>query len=106
VGYIYMSKLVALGTVSQLEQLPAASPPGTVRVQITHANPSSLLDAVRAFDGVREATIFGRAIHALIAEDRLDSLRAAWPEAHVEVIDPTLEDLFVTLTNGIMEATR
>ena len=106
VGYIYMSKLVALGTVSELERLPAASPPGTVRVQMTRADPSALLNAVRAFAGVREATIFGRAIHALIATDCLDSLRAAWPEAHVEVIDPSLEDLFVTLTNGIMESSR
>src|SRR5215475_2288764 len=34
VGYIYMSKLAALGTISDLQNLPKANPPGTMRVQI------------------------------------------------------------------------
>jgi hypothetical protein len=70
------------------------------------ANPSARLDAVRAMHGVREATIFGRAIHALVDTDRLESLRAHLQGASVEMIEPSLEDIFVTLTNQIMEASR
>jgi ABC-2 type transport system ATP-binding protein len=104
VGYIYLSNLVAIGTIAELQKLPQASPPGTVRLQIETANTSSLLDPVRQFNGVREATIFGRSIHALANEDCLAALRAQWPQAKIQVIEPSLEDVFVTLTNQIMEA--
>jgi hypothetical protein len=40
VGYIYMSKLVALGTIDELQRLPAANPAGTSRVQIDTPNES------------------------------------------------------------------
>jgi len=106
VGYIYLSKLVAIGSVSELQRLPQASPPGTVRIQIGSVNPASLLDAVRAFPGVREATIFGRSIHALVDGDCVSALRARWPDASVQIIDASLEDVFVTLTNGIMGASQ
>jgi ABC-2 type transport system ATP-binding protein len=103
VGYIYMSKLIAIGTVAELQRLPDASPPGTARVQISTANPSEMLDRVRKMPGVREATIFGRAIHALAETDRLAALKEKMPQAKVDVIEPSLEDVFVTLTYRIME---
>ena len=68
VGYIYLSKLIAMGTVAELQRLPEANPPGTSRVQIDTANPSAMLDRVRRMAGVREATIFGRSIHALVGD--------------------------------------
>jgi ABC-2 type transport system ATP-binding protein len=103
VGYIYLSKLIAIGTVAELQRLPDASPPGTARVQIKTANPSEMLDGVRKMQGVREATIFGHAIHALVETDKLDALRAKMPGSRVEEIEPSLEDVFVTLTYHIME---
>jgi ABC-2 type transport system ATP-binding protein len=106
VGYIYMSKLIAIGTVAELQRLPEANPAGTTRVQIDTANPSAMLDRVRAMEGVREATIFGRAIHALVETNRLVALQAQLPQARVERIEPSLEDVFVTLTYQIMEAAR
>jgi ABC-2 type transport system ATP-binding protein len=106
VGYIYLSKLIAIGTVAELQRLPDASPPGTARVQIVTANPSEMLDSVRKMEGVREATIFGHAIHALAESDHLDALREKMPGAKVEVIEPSLEDVFVTLTYHIMESSR
>ncbi len=106
VGYIYLSKLIAIGTVAELQRLPDASPPGTARVQIATANPSEMLDSVRKMEGVREATIFGHAIHALVETDKLDALREKMPGAKVEVIEPSLEDVFVTLTYHIMESSR
>jgi ABC-2 type transport system ATP-binding protein len=106
VGYIYLSKLIAIGTVAELQRLPEANPAGTSRVQIDTANPSATLDTVRAMAGVREATIFGRSIHALVETDRLEALRAQLKGARVETIEPSLEDVFVTLTYQIMEAAR
>ena len=103
-GYIYLSKLVAIGTVAELQQMPQANPPGTARIQIDTATPSSLLDTVRAIRGVREATIFGRSIHALIDADQLEPLRTSLPGVSVQVVEPSLEDVFVTLTNTIQEA--
>lgn len=105
-GYIYLSKLIAIGTVAELQRLPEASPPGTSRVQIATANPSLLLDSVRKMEGVREATIFGHSIHALAETDRLPLLREQMPESRFDVIEPSLEDVFVTLTYHIMENSR
>ena len=106
VGYIYMSKLIAIGTVAELQKLPDANPAGTSRIQIVALNPSELLDRVRRAPGIREATIFGRTIHALAETNHLDDLRAQFPQAEVKVIEPSLEDVFVTLTYGIMESQR
>lgn len=106
VGYIYLSKLIAIGTVAELQRLPEANPAGTSRIQISVANPSAMLDAVRKMRGVHEATIFGHSIHSLADTDRLESLRGQITGARIEVIEPSLEDIFVTLTYRIMEAAR
>lgn len=106
VGYIYLSELMALGSIAELRRLPEANPAGTVRVQIDVENPSAILETVRRMAGVREATIFGHSIHALVETVRMEELRAALPEARVEAIEPSLEDVFVTLTYRIMEASR
>src|SRR3569833_4593657 len=47
VGYIYMSHLIALGIIGQLQRLPDANPRGTTRVEIETPNPSEMLDQVR-----------------------------------------------------------
>lgn len=104
VGYIYLSKLVALGTVAELQRLPEANPPGTARVQIAAANAPALLEPLRHMPGVREATVFGQFIHALVETARLPELKQALPGVPVETIAPSLEDVFVTLTYRIMEA--
>ena len=101
-GYIYMSKLIALGTVADLQQLPDANPPGTSRLELEAPSISALLTQLRQFQGVREATIFGRAIHALVQTDAISALQAAFPQLSVRTIEPSLEDIFVTLTLHIM----
>lgn len=106
VGYIYMSNLVALGTVAELQRLPDANPQGTERLQIRTENASAILDSVRGLAGVREATIFGQSIHALVETSQLDALRAQLPHATIEPITPSLEDIFVTLTYKIMESAQ
>lgn len=104
VGYIYLSKLVALGTVAELQQLPEANPPGTSRVQIAAASAAAFLEPLRRMAGVREATVFGQFIHALVETARLPDLQHALSGAQIQPIKPSLEDVFVTLTYRIMEA--
>ena len=106
VGYIYMSKLVALGTISELQHLPEANPAGTSRVEIETPDTSTVLAALRKQPGVREATIFGRSIHSLVESNQIDALRAQFPQANIQTIMPSLEDVFVTLTYQIMEAAK
>jgi len=106
VGYIYLSKLAAIGTVAELQQLPAANPKGTVRVQIDGPDASMELTRLRSMKGVREATIFGRSIHALVEQDDLDAIRQQLNGASVEAVVPSLEDVFVTLTYEIMKERR
>lgn len=106
VGYIYLSQLMALGSIAELRRLPEANPQGTARVQIDVENPSGNLESVRRMAGVREATVFGHSIHALVDTRMLDEMRRALPQAKVDVIEPSLEDVFVTLTYRIMEASR
>lgn len=106
VGYIYLSKLVALGTVPELQRLPDANPPGTTRVQIAAANAAGLLARLRQMPGVREATIFGQFIHALVDTEQIDALKTKLPDAQIEPIVPSLEDVFVTLTYKIQETAQ
>ncbi|MBI1896365.1 MAG: ABC transporter ATP-binding protein [Acidobacteria bacterium] len=109
VGYIYLSRLVAMGTPEELKRMPEASPPGTMRVEIDCANASSTLTIVRELPYVREATIFGRAIHALVdaraSEQALaaELARRGCANAEVRPVEPSLEDVFVTLTYRIMQ---
>jgi ABC-2 type transport system ATP-binding protein len=106
VGYIYLSKLIAIGTVAQLQKLPEANPSGTSRIQIEVENPSELLEGIRHMQGVREATIFGHSIHALAETNSILAMQKRLPHARIATIDPSLEDVFVTLTYQIMESQR
>src|SRR5262249_38790724 len=66
VAYLYLGHLLAVGTPTDLKALPAVNPPGTQRLEITGPDPAGLLARLRRRPGVREATIFGQAIHALV----------------------------------------
>jgi ABC-2 type transport system ATP-binding protein len=106
VGYIYSGKLIAMGTVAELQKLPDANPAGTSRIRISIPSPSEMLDSIRKMQGIREATIFGRSIRALAETGYLDDLRKQLPQAKIDIIEPSLEDVFVTLTYRIMESQR
>ncbi len=106
-GYIYLSRLIALGTVADLQKLPDANPPNTSRLELeapSLASPivSSMLPQLRQLPGVRAATIFGRAIHALVDTTAIQTLGTAFPQLTLRTIEPSLEDIFVTLTYHIM----
>jgi ABC-2 type transport system ATP-binding protein len=104
VAYIYYGKLIADGTPDSLRELPDVQPPGTYRVEITAPEVTRALRIARTIPGIRSATIFGQAIHALINDDLdLDQLRAQLLKqgivvAEIRPLAPSLEDVFVELT--------
>jgi ABC-2 type transport system ATP-binding protein len=109
VGYIYMSKLIAYGTPDDLKRIPEVSPAGTKRVEINTTHTSNALAAMKGMPYVRDATIFGQSVHLLMDEQvgldqvQADLSREGFTEVDVRPITPSLEDVFVTLTNSIKE---
>ena len=105
VGYIYMAKLVVCGEPDGLKQLPVVNPPGTKRLDITCDHVTVGLQAVRQLPGVRTATVFGQSMHLLVdesvSEQSIHERLAGVGIYHADIrpIAPSLEDVFVALTN-------
>ena len=105
VGYIYMSKLVVCGEPDDLKQLPVVNPPDAKRIDVTCDHVTVGLQALRQLPGVRTATVFGQSMHLLVDKGFSDeSIRAELaknkiPNADIRPIAPSLEDVFVALTN-------
>lgn len=101
VGYIYLSRMLALGTPSDLKHLPGVTPPGTRWLEILCPDAPERVAQLRQRPGVREATLFGVSIHALVdADARLADLGLDDPRLTVLEAEPTLEDVFVALSKA------
>jgi ABC-2 type transport system ATP-binding protein len=99
VGYLYNSHLLTVGTPQELKALPAVTPAGTRRLEIAGRNVTELLAWLHGEPGVREATIFGEAIHALVDRDfSADGLLRQG--ASVRATGASLEDVFVALSRA------
>jgi ABC-2 type transport system ATP-binding protein len=99
VGYLYLSKLLTLGTPEDLKRLPTVNPPGTSRLEITHPDAAGTLARLRGLPGVREATIFGQSVHALVAAE-MTAVDLGLSPSQVRVTTASLEDVFVTLAKN------
>jgi ABC-type multidrug transport system permease subunit len=108
VAYIYMSRILVMGKPDDLKALPDVTPRGAKRYEIeTHA-PAEQLAKLRKVSGVLDATLFGETVHVLVSEQLSeDALRAQLPSAaSIRPIEPSLEDVFVTLTRNAASAQR
>lgn len=107
IGYIYLSKLMVEGTPAELKRLSEVTPPGTRRVAVSSVHPPLSLLALRHQPFVRDATLVEADIHLLIETDAGEKeIRRAMHESNltateVRAIEPSLEDVFVTLTREI-----
>jgi len=104
VGYLYASRLLVTGTPESLKALPAVNAPNTRRVEIETNQPAKLLAWLRRQPWCLGATIFGQSVNTVLPRDRsdaalLDDLHGAgFPVAAIREIHPSLEDVFVELT--------
>jgi ABC-type multidrug transport system ATPase subunit len=105
VGYIHMSKLVVCGEPDELKQMPIVNPADTKRIDVTCDHVTVGLQAVRRLPGVRTATVFGQSMHLLIDKTvsegfiRGELAKAGIPHVEIRPIAPSLEDVFVALTD-------
>ena len=105
VGYLYMSKLLVLGKPEELKQIPQVTPAGTRRYELRVREPAKQLALLKATDRVRDATMFGEKIHILIDETLTPEqirqlLKLSETDLVARPVEPTLEDVFVTLTRA------
>jgi ABC-2 type transport system ATP-binding protein len=105
VGYLYLSKLLVVGTPSELKDLPEVTPPGTRRLEIFGPAAAGLLARLRQRPGVHQATIFGQSIHALV-DATLPPAALGLEDATVRDAEANLEDVFVTLARAQAERAR
>jgi drug efflux transport system ATP-binding protein len=103
-AYIYYGQIIADGTPDGLRELPEASPAGTRRFEIATSQVTAALRKARALPYLKSATIFGRSIHALVADSVTQQqlehdlhARGVHPQ-EVRPLVADLEDVFVELT--------
>jgi ABC-type multidrug transport system ATPase subunit len=103
VGYLYLSKMIVSGTPEELKVLPSVTPDGTRRVSIRTSRVAQALPLIRTQPFCSSATIFGETVRAVIRADVtdqtvVDSLAKHGFSAEVRDVEPSLEDVFVALT--------
>ena len=104
VGYIYMSKLIVCGEPDDLKKMPEVSPPGTRRLEVSCDHLTVALRAIHELEGVQSATVFGQSMHLLVEERvkraEIEAKLSGVGIDHAEIreISPSLEDVFVTLS--------
>lgn len=107
IGYIYLSKLMVKGTPTQLKAMPEVQPTGTKRVAVASNDPSRALFAIKVAPFVLDATLVEAEIHVLMTElTPVSALREVLDAQHIHhgeirPIEPSLEDVFVTLTRSL-----
>ncbi|HWA83512.1 MAG TPA: ABC transporter ATP-binding protein [Fimbriimonadaceae bacterium] len=107
VGYIYLSKLMVKGTPNDLKALPEISPEGTRRLAVSTEHPPQALQALKDQPYVRDATLVESDVHLLVDEGTTDEAirgdveKAGLKVTGVRAAEPSLEDVFVTLTKRL-----
>ena len=105
VAYLYLSRLIVNGHPGELKKLPEVTPAGMRRVEVEcEEGVASLMTSARTLPYVRASTIFGTSLHLLVDQNvsnqKIDEDLEAFGISSVVVrdIQPTLEDVFVRLT--------
>ena len=107
VAYLYLSRLIISGRPGDLKKLDEVTPPGTRRIQAECKDGvAMLMKSAKTLPYVRAATIFGTSLHLLIDASVSDETvqrdleEFGISEVTVMPIEPTLEDVFVQLTES------
>jgi ABC-type multidrug transport system ATPase subunit len=109
VGYLFLSRLLVTGTPDDLKALPQVNDPGARHLEIETRHTARALSWLRNEPYCATATIFGQAVHAVVDRTVTDGelasrlAAAGFDGAHLREISPSLEDVFVTLTEKATE---
>jgi ABC-2 type transport system ATP-binding protein len=105
VAYLYMSRLIMSGRPEELKGLAEVTPTGTRRIEaVASESVATLLGQSKTLPYVHACTIFGTSLHLLIdadvTNDKVERDLEDFGVADVTVneIEPSLEDVFVRLT--------
>jgi ABC-type multidrug transport system ATPase subunit len=103
IAYMYLAKLVVLGTPKELKETPAVRPEGTHRVSVACDSPGALA-VLKKQPFALDATLVESEIHLLMPDDVPESAvrdslsQAGFAVQGIRPIEPSLEDVFVALT--------
>ena len=100
VAYLYLSRLIVVGRPDALKEMPEVTPDGMQRVEaVSHESVARMMMSARNLPYVHAATIFGTSLHLLVDKDvSLEKIRKDLGDVSVQPIEPSLEDVFVRLT--------
>jgi ABC-type multidrug transport system ATPase subunit len=105
-GYIFQSNLIALGKVDELSELIKDQNKDQRYLEVACVNVMPTFQYLRSRPDISDVTIFGRTLH-LIANDSLSVESLArdlddplYGVKEIRPIQPSLEDVFVTLTES------
>jgi ABC-type multidrug transport system ATPase subunit len=110
IAYIYLARLMVLGTPNELKALPEVSPEGTRRASVASLRPALALAALKKQPFALDATLVESEVHLLMPTETEDeavmkALRDSGLEGiAIRQIEPSLEDVFVTLTRKLAAA--
>jgi ABC-type multidrug transport system ATPase subunit len=108
VGYIYNSRLIVSGGPDELKQVREVIGQGNIHLEVVCRPLVKTFNLVKALPYVSDVTIFGQALHVVSEQPDIqgmlvDDLRRAEVKVlHMREIQPSLEDVFVTLTKASM----
>lgn len=103
-GYIYQSNLIALGKVDELRTHPAVKSDEFKHLEVYCSHIMPTFQFFKSLPYVDDVTIFGRTLHVIVPADlevaKIESELARTELGAVEIrpINPSLEDVFVRLT--------
>lgn len=109
VGYIYNSRLIVSGGPDELKQARDVVGQGSVRLEVVCRPLVRTFNLAKALPYVNDVTIFGQALH-IISENpqaaellAIDLANEGVAVHSMREIEPSLEDVFVTLTKASMQ---
>lgn len=103
-GYIYNSRLIVSGGPDELKALREIVGSGTQRLELACRPLVSSFNVLKSLPYIQDVTIFGQALHVVMDENIsheqfiLDLKEKGIFNSQLRTIEPSLEDVFVTLT--------
>jgi len=98
-AYIYLSKLLVSGSPAKLKSDVRVTPEGSRWLELQTEHPADLMPKIAGQPHLDNISMFGSAVHFRASGEISDSEIAGLAGVAVQPGEPTLEDVFVMLTN-------